>query len=138
MTRFTIDAATLLHMVTEDVEVLPEHQLVAPQGVRSQALQLLLDGVRVGALTEAEARESHTRLTEMKIRVLGDRMSRWTSFKIAREQSWDSISAAEYIAVTKLRADALITVDEQLAGLATGLVPLAPVSALSSNEQSST
>ena len=130
MTRFTIDAPTLLHVVAEGIEVHPDHQLVAPQAVRSQALQLLLDAVRAGALTEAEARERHTRLTETKIRALGDRMSRWTAFKVAREQDWGTTVAAEYVAVTRLQADALVTVDEGLASLVAGLVPLAPVTAL--------
>lgn len=131
MTRYTIDAPTLLHLVTEDVAVHPDHQLVAPQAVRSQALQLLLDQVRTGEITDQDARERHTRLTETKIRALGDRVSRWTAFKIACEQGWPTTAAAEYVAVTRLQADALVAMDHELAGLATGLVPLAPVSALS-------
>lgn len=130
MTRYTIDARTLLHLVTEGVEVSAAHQLVAPQAIRSQALQLLLDQVRAGEITLKQARDRHTGLTETKIRVLGDRMSRWTSFQIAREQDWPTTTAAEYLAVTKLQADALVTVDQELATLATGIVPLAPLSAL--------
>ena len=130
MTRYTIDAPTLLHLVTEAVEVHPDHQLVAPSGVRSQALQLLLDQVRAGAITEADARDKHTRLTETKIRALGDRVSRWTSFTIAREQDWATTSAAEYLAVTRLQADALVTVDPELAAMADGIVPVAPLEAL--------
>ena len=130
MTRYAIDAPTLLRLVTDDDEVHPGHQLVAPQAVRSQALQLLLEGVRAGEISEKEARERHTRLTETKIRALGDRMSRWTSFRIAREQGWDTLTAAEYLAVTRLQADALVTVDPGLAALAEGVVPLAPYDAL--------
>ena len=130
MTRYTIDAPTLLHIVTEQLPVNPEHQLVAPQAIRSQALTLLLGQVRRDELTEKKARELHTRFTELKIRVLGDRVSRWTSFQIAREQGWDSTYDAEYLAVTRLQADALVTVDPALAERAEGLVTLAPVSAL--------
>lgn len=130
MTRFTIDAPTLLHLLAEGIEVHPDHQLVAPQAIRSRALQLLLDDVRAGVLTEAEARERHTRLTETKIRALGDRVSRWTSFTIARDQDWGTTTAAEYVAVTRLQADALVTVDEELAALVGGLVTLAPLDAL--------
>ena len=130
MTRYTIDAPTLLRMVTEGLEVHTDHQLVAPQAIRSQALQLLLDRVRAGHLTDKEARELHTRLTETKIRVLGDRVSRWTSFTIAREQDWPTTAAAEHLAVTRLQADALVTVDAELARLAEGIVPLAAYDAL--------
>ena len=130
MTRYTIDAPTLLRIVVDQVDVHANHQLVAPQAVRSQALQLLLDQVRAGAVSEKEARERHTRVTETKLRALGDRMSRWTAFRIAREQGWDTLAAAEYLAVTRLQADALVTVDPELARLAEGVVPLAPYEAL--------
>jgi predicted nucleic acid-binding protein len=130
MTRYAIDAPTLLHVVTEQLPVDPAHQLVAPNAVRSQALTLLLEQVRRGELTETQARTLHTRLTELKIRVLGDRVSRWTSFQIAREQGWDTTYDAEYLAVARLQADALVTVDEAMAARAEGIVPLAPVEAL--------
>ena len=130
MTRYTIDPPTLLHLVTDGLEVHPSHRLVAPSAIRSQALQLLLDQVRSGHITEKEARERHTRLTETKIRVLGDRVSRWTAFMIAREHDWATTEAAEYLAVTRLQADALVTVDDNLAEIAQGLVPVAPVGAL--------
>ena len=62
--------------------------------------------------------------------MLGDRVSRATSFKIANEQHWETTFDAEYLAVTRLQADAFVTVDEAMAEKAEGLVPLAPVSAL--------
>lgn len=130
MTRYVIDAPTLLHLVDTDLTVDPSHQLVAPSAIRSQALQLLLADVRAGKRTEKEARALHTAMTELKIRVLGDRMSRWTAWKMAREHDWDTLHDAEYIAVTTLQADALVTVDKALAARAKGVVPLAPVTAL--------
>jgi predicted nucleic acid-binding protein len=130
MTRYAIDAPTLLHIVTEQVPVAPSHQLVAPNSIRSDALTLLLGQVRRGELTDKEARELHTRLTELKIRTLGDRVSRWTSFQIARERGWETTHAAEYLAVAKLQADALVTVDEELARKAEGIVPVQPLEAL--------
>ena len=130
MTRYTIDAPTLLHSVTEQLAVNPEHQLVAPHAIRTQALTLLLGQVRRGELTEQDARELHTRLTELKIRVLGDRVSRATSFQIANQQGWKTAFDAEYLAVTRLQADAFMTVDPEMAKRAEGIVPLAPISAL--------
>ena len=65
MTRYAIDAATLLRLVTAQLEVHPDHQLVAPNAVRSHALTTLLRQVQAGELTEREARELHTRLGSM-------------------------------------------------------------------------
>jgi hypothetical protein len=79
MTRYVIDAPTLLHLVANGVQVSPRHQLVAPTLIRSQALSLLLEAVRHGDLTEALALEHHERLTELKMRLLGDRVSRRTA-----------------------------------------------------------
>jgi predicted nucleic acid-binding protein len=130
MTRYVIDAPTLLHLVATGVQVSPRHQLVAPNLIRSQALSLLLAAVRHGDLTEAVALEHHERLTELKMRLLGDRVSRRTAWKIARERGWETTYDAEYLAVTKLQADALVTVDSALATKAKDLVPLAQLEAL--------
>jgi predicted nucleic acid-binding protein len=130
LTRYAIDAPTLLRVVTEELVIDPSHQLVAPNSIRSDALTLLLGQVQRGELTDKEARVLHTRLTELKIRTLGDRVSRWTSFQIAREQGWETTYAAEYLAVAKLQADALVTVDEELARKAEGIVPVQPLEAL--------
>ncbi len=131
MTRYVIDAPTLLHLVAEGVEVSPEHQLVAPNIIRSQALSLLLASVRQGDMTEAVALQHHERLTELKMRLLGDRVSRRTAWRIAVENGWETTFDAEYLAVAKLQADALVTIDAELATKADGVVPLAPVEALS-------
>lgn len=131
MTRYVIDAPTLLRIVADGPPVNGAHQLVAPNAIRSQALSLLLAAVRQGDLTEAVALQQHERLTEVKMRLLGDRLSRRTAWNIAREQGWATLTEAEYIAVTRLQADALVTVDPALAASAEGLVPLAPIEALS-------
>jgi predicted nucleic acid-binding protein len=133
MARYVIDAPTLLHIVAERVEVNPAHQLVAPSMIRSQALALLLTSVRQGEISEAVALEHHERLTEMKMRLLGDRVSRRTAWKIASEQDWQTTFDAEYLAVTRLQADAFITVDRELATRAAHIVPLAPVAALTAD-----
>nr|WP_284289828.1 hypothetical protein [Angustibacter aerolatus] len=66
----------------------------------------------------------------MKIRALGDRVSRWTSWQVAREQGWTSLRHAEYVAVTRLQADVLVALDPALVEAARGLVPLADVESL--------
>ena len=129
MTRYVVDAPTLVHIVSVGLQVRPGHQLVAPNAVRAEALQLLYERVRRGELAEDEALQLHERLTEVKMRLLGDRVPRRTAWHIAHDHG-DAIRDAEYLAVAKLQADALVTVDESLARGAEGIVPLASLDAL--------
>lgn len=130
MARFVVDAPTLLHLVTEGTPLHPSHRLVAPNAVRTQALTLLLQAVGRSELDESEALARHEAMTALKVRLLGDRVSRRTAWRLARERGWDTLEHAEYLAVTRLQADALVTVDPAMAARADGLVPLAPLSAL--------
>jgi predicted nucleic acid-binding protein len=130
MTRYVIDARTLLHIVANGIQLNPRHQIVAPNLIRSQALSLLFEAVRNGELTEDLALHHHQRFTELKMRLLGDRVSRRTAWRIAREQDWDTTYDAEYLAVTQLQADALVTIDPALARKARNIVPLADLDAL--------
>ncbi|GAB2859606.1 hypothetical protein [Nocardioides pacificus] len=127
MARYVIDAPTLLHLVDHALPVDPGHQLVAPNWIRSEALQLLLDEVRSGGRTEKDALACHERLTEVKMRLLGDRVSRRTAWRVAVEQGWESLEPAEYVAITRLQADALVSVDPDLHRQVGALVPLASV-----------
>ena len=125
-----IDAPTLLHVVRDEMPVGSTHQLVAPNLIRSQALSLLLAAVTRGELTEEAALEQHERLTALKMRLLGDRVSRRVAWQIARQRGWETTYDAEYLAVTRLQADALVTVDPAMAAKARDVVPLAPVEVL--------
>ncbi len=127
MTRFGIDARTFVQVARDDRQPWPEHQLVAPNSLRSRALELLLVEVRAHRLDEREALRIHERLTEIKVRLLGDRVSRRTAWDLARSHDWADLEDAEVLAVTRLQADALLTVDEALARKAEGIVPAAPV-----------
>lgn len=133
MARYVVDALALLQIATDGVPIDPDHQLVAPSSVRSEALARLYEQVHRGELAEDEALRLHERLTEVKIRLLGDRVSRRTAWRIAREHGWDGIAGAEYLALTVLQADALIALDESLARRATGIVPLRSLDALLSD-----
>ncbi|WP_323959850.1 hypothetical protein GC088_15125 [Arthrobacter sp. JZ12] len=130
MTRYAIDAPTLLHLVQGTQGVAVKHQLVAPNLIRSQSLSLLFEAVQQGRLSEDEALLHHERMTEMKMRLLGDRVSRRTAWKIAREQGWDSTYDAEYLAVARLQADALVTVSTEMRAKAQDIVPIAPLDVL--------
>ena len=128
--RYVIDPVTLLHLLDNDLPLNPGNQLVAPNSIRSEALQLLLDDVRRGARTAKEAVALHTRMTELRMRLLGDRGSRDMAWRITQTHDWDSIRDAEYLAITKLQADAFVTVDAGFAARADGIVPLADLQAL--------
>lgn len=130
MARYVIDARTLLHLVDQGMSVDPGHQLVAPSSIRSEAMALLLHEVRHGGRGDREALALHDRMTELKMRLLGDRVSRRTAWRIALDQGWD-LREAEYVALTRLQADGLVTVDADLAARARPLVPVAPVEVLS-------
>ena len=125
MTRFGIDAPTFVRLARSGKQPHAAHQLVAPNSLRSRALQLLLQEVRASELGEEQALQIHERLTELKVRLLGDRVSRRTAWAYARRFDWQDLEDAEYLAVTNLQADALVTVDPRLAAKASGVVPLA-------------
>jgi predicted nucleic acid-binding protein len=130
MSRYVIDARTLLYLMLNSVPVHSGHQLVAPNLIRSQALALLLESVRRAEMTEPEALGFHDRMTELKMRLLGDRVSRRVAWDIAVEHGWDTTYDAEYLAVTRLQADAFITVDPEMRAKAKGVVPLEALEAL--------
>ena len=130
MARYVIDAPTLLYLVDGDLHVDPRHQLVAPNSIRSEALERLLADVRRGVRPERAALETHERMTELKMRLLGDRASRRMAWRIARQHDWATLRDAEYLAVAGLQADGLVTVDPGLAAKAEGVVPVAPLRVL--------
>jgi predicted nucleic acid-binding protein len=130
VTRFAIDPATLVQLGESNHTIDSNHQLVAPNSIRSMALDLLLQRVRNGELTEAAAMALHERMTESKIRLLGDRVSRRTAWQIAMAHGWNTIRLAEYLAVATLQADVLVAADPELAMKAAGVVPLATLADL--------
>jgi predicted nucleic acid-binding protein len=130
MTRYVIDAATAIEIASGRVQVAAENSLIAPSLLRSQVLSILYRAVRAGDLTPQQGRALLERVTELKIRLLGDRGSRGTAWRIAEELGWDDTPDAEYLAVTRLQADALIALDPDLAKRAQGVVPLATIDML--------
>lgn len=130
MAWYAVDALTLLHLVEHDLAPGAGHRLVAPDSIRSQVMELLLADVRQGTRADADALKLHERMTAMKLRLLGDRVSRTTAWRLAREHTAMTLRQAEYLAIARLQADALVTVDGALASQVTGLVTLAELSAL--------
>ena len=131
MTRYAIDAATAIRVVRERITVSDEHQLVAPNLLRSEALSLLYRAVRRREVSENDAHSILNGITTMRIRLLGDRVSRAVAWRVATQLDWEDTARAEYVAVAQLQADAFITEDAELARELTGIVTLAPFEALS-------
>lgn len=131
MTRFAIDAPTALRIVLEGVEVAPGHQLVAPNSLRAETMSLLYRAVRAGEVDEAEVPALLDRITELRVRLLGDRVSRGTAWKLASRLDWADTAGADSVAVAVLQADALVTVDPRLISAAADVVDVAPFEALS-------
>jgi predicted nucleic acid-binding protein len=130
MTRFGIDAGVAIRLARERISVSPQHRLVAPSLLRSQALSTVYRAVRGGELEPATARAIMDGITTMRIRLLGDRVSRGTAWRLAEKLDWPDTPDAEYIAVAQLQADAFVTLDADLAERARGLVSIAPFDAL--------
>jgi predicted nucleic acid-binding protein len=130
VTRFVIDAEVLIRIAAGGVRVHPTHQLVAPSVLRSEALSRIYRAVRRGDLEADAAQELLVGITEVKIRLLGDRVSRSVAWKLAEEHGWDDTADAEYAAITRLQADALVALDAELRGRLADVVPLADLAAL--------
>ena len=129
MTRFGIDAPVALRLAREGLTVSDGHRLVAPNRLLSDVLAALYDVARAGDLPRTDALGILDRAATMKIRLLGDRVSRATAFRLAWDLALDP-AAAEYVAVAKLQADAFVTFDKELASRVSDLVPSASFDAL--------
>ncbi len=130
MTRFVVDTSAVLHLASEEVQVSPEHDLLAPTLLRSQVLSTLHEAVHGGELTAQAARERLDRFGRIKIRLLGDAVLRRTAWKVADQLGSASTYEAEYVALTQLQAEALVTLDTDLARRVQGLVTIATIDEL--------
>lgn len=61
------------------------------------------------------------------MRLLGDRVLQRVAWDIADQLGWSDTFGAEYVALTRLRADALVTLDGQLAQPVQDLVTVTPI-----------
>ena len=130
MARLVVDCETLLRVAAGEVDFGAEHQLVAPTLVRSQALAALYGAARRGEISRAEGLERVRRINSLRVRFLGDKVLQQQAWKIAEELGWETTYGAEYVALTKLQADAFVTSDPQLAHAVSGLVETATVDEL--------
>jgi predicted nucleic acid-binding protein len=130
MTRFVVDADTLLRIAAGEIEVASGHQLLAPTLVRSQALSALYEAARRGEVSAADGLERVTRVNSLRVRFLGDKVLQRTAWRIADQLGWETTFAAEFVALTQLQADVFVTSDRDLARALSGLVETATIDAL--------
>jgi predicted nucleic acid-binding protein len=130
MTRFVVDCGVVLHLASEGIEVPSEHELLAPTLLRSQTLSALHEAAHAGDLTPEVAQERLARIQALPIRLLGDAVLRRRAWRFADQLGWAETYDAEYVALTKLQGDALVTLDADLAQAVEGIVPTATIEAL--------
>lgn len=131
VTKYVIGPDVALRLARDETVIPDEHQLLAPTLFRSQVLSLLYRAVREGEVPRKDADRQLTYVRELRIRLLGDRVLQATAWRIADRLGWPDTLDAEYVALTKLQADAFITLDATLAAAVAGLVPVAPITSLS-------
>jgi predicted nucleic acid-binding protein len=130
MTKYVIGPDVALRLALDRTVVRAEHQLFAPTLLRSQVLSLLYQAVRRGEMTKKDADERLTYVRGLRLRLLGDRVLQNVAWKVADQLGWSDTFDAEYVALTQLQADALITLDHHLVRAVEGLVTVAPIEVL--------
>jgi len=130
MTRFVVDASAVLHLASAGIKVPAKHKLLAPTLLRSQTLSALHEAVQRGEISADVARDHLVRIGRMPIRLLGDAVLRRRAWDLAEQLGWASTFNAEYVALTQLQADALVTLDAKLARSVKGIVATAWIDAL--------
>ena len=130
MTRFVVDCGAALHLAAEGTAVAAGHELLAPTLLRSQTLSALHQAVHRGELPRDVALDRLSRIRALPIRLLGDAVLRRRAWEVAEQLGWAGTYDAEYVALTQLQADALVTLDPDLARQAAAVVPTATIEAL--------
>lgn len=130
MTRYVIGPDVALLLAERRARVPAHHHLLAPTLLRSQVLAQLYGDVRRGLLARAEAQRRLDHLRALQIRLLGDRVLQRVAWTLAEQLGWEDTFVAEYLALTQLQADALVTRDPTLVQLAAQVVTVATVDEL--------
>ena len=130
MSKFVVDCSAVLHLASEGVKVPAEHELLAPTLLRSQTLSALHEAVHRGEIPKDVALDRLRRIREMPIRLLGDAVLRRRAWDLAEQLGWAETYDAEYVALTQLQADALVTLDAELARRVAHVVRTATIETL--------
>jgi predicted nucleic acid-binding protein len=130
MTRYVIGPDVAIHLAGEEAVVPDGHHMLAPALLPSQMLSLLYQAVQRGEMTKEDAERRLFYMQGMRIRLHQDYLLQNAAWQVADQLGWSDTFDAEYVALTQLEADALITFDRQLADAVKNLVTVAPIEAL--------
>ena len=130
MAKYVIYPEVALRLAVENAVLPPEHRLLAPTLLRSQLLARLYRLVREGNMTREEAEQHLSYVRGSRIRLLGDRVLQEVAWKVANQLGWPDTMDAEYVALTKLQGDALVTFNNDIIAAVADLVAVAPFEAL--------
>jgi predicted nucleic acid-binding protein len=130
MARYVIGPDVAIHLAAAEAVVPDGRQMLAPALLRSQMLSLLYQAVQRGELTKKDAERQREYVLGMRIRLSGEPVTQRVAWQVADQLGWPDTFDAEYVALTQLEADALITLDRRLADAVKDLVTVAPIEAL--------
>ena len=91
---------------------------------------MLYKAAKRGDMTKADAELHVDYVRGLRIPLLGDRVLQAVAWKVADQLGWVDTLDAEYVALTQLQADALMTLNPALAIAAKDLVTVAPLDVL--------
>jgi predicted nucleic acid-binding protein len=109
VTAYVIDASAAIELAEAGYVPPAGDTLSAPTLLRSEVLAALHRDVAAGARHEHAARALIAAVDRLPVRLLGDRVLRKTAWRLAGELGWPDTFAAEYVALTVLHGDALVT-----------------------------
>ena len=127
MTRFVVGCDVALQLAKSAAAIPAGHRLLAPTLLRSQVLAVLYAAVKRGDVDGKAAGRQLDYLRSLRIRLLGDRVLQRVAWEIAEQLDLPDTYQAEYLALTRLQADAFVTLDGELARRARGIVPVATI-----------
>jgi predicted nucleic acid-binding protein len=130
MAKYVIYPEVALRLAAEDVALPADHRLLAPTLLRSQLLSQLYRLVRENKMTKEEAEQHLDYVRGLRIRLLGDRVLQKVAWRVAEQLGWPDTLDAEYVALTELQGDALVTLNHDIIAAAADLVAVAPFEAL--------
>jgi predicted nucleic acid-binding protein len=130
MPRYVITPDVALHLARHGSTVAEENPLLAPTLLRSQTLSRLYRAVCGDEVGGGEADRQLHYVRSLRLRLLGDRVLQQVAWKIAAQLDWPDTLDAEYVALTRLQADALISLDAEFVRVVQSVVATAPVEAL--------
>ena len=109
MAHYVIDASAAIELAEAGYVPASGDSLLAPTLLRSEVLAQLRRSVVAGERDDHAARTLIAAVDRLPIRLLGDRVLRKTAWRLAAELGSADTFAAEYVALTVLHGDALVT-----------------------------